>query len=231
MAVFRAGIVLLLHDVSFQVHIATADQLVFSVFPWVNFVLPWVNFVLPWVNFVLPWISGVLPLVKFVVPWIFVLPSADVGHRNIRTGISKIFTQVLNVFMNRSFIQITQSETGTCYVTKCLGLRSLGCGSLWDDCSPRPVGNHKLSTCRSSLMFPVIFERVKWVGVYLYPCALPVQGSRPWLHGKYHQRPTFLQRSDSGDTFHFRVQNPTCFKREENDFNINFWNLNKVLEI
>ena len=26
-----------------------------------------------------------------------------------------------------------------------LGLRSLGCGSLWDDYSPRPVGNHKLS--------------------------------------------------------------------------------------
>ena len=160
MAVFRAGIVLLLHDVSFQVQIATADQLVFSVFPWVNFVLPWVNFVLPWVNFVLPLISGVLPcvnfvlpLVKFVVPWIFVLPCADVGHRNIRTGIIKIFTQVLN----RSFIQITQSETGTCYVIKCLGLRSLGCGSLWDDCSPRPVDNHKLSTCRSSLMFPAKF--------------------------------------------------------------------------
>ena len=166
-AVFRAGIVLLLHDLSFQVQIATADQLVFSVFPWVNFVFPWVNFVLPLVNFVLPWISGilpcvnfVLPLVKFVVPWIFVLPCVDVGHRNIRTGIITIFTQVLNVFMNRSFIHITQSETGTCYVIKCLGLRSWGCGSLWDDCSPRPVGNHKLSTCRSSLMFPAIFERV-----------------------------------------------------------------------
>ena len=32
-------------------------------------------------------------------------------------------------------------------------------------------------------------------------------------------------------TFHFFVQNPTCFKGEENDFNVNFWNLNKVLEI
>ena len=158
MAVFRAGIVLLLHDLSFQVQIATADQLVFSVFPWVNFVLPWVNFVLPWISGVLPCVYFVLPLVKFVVPWIFVLPCANVGHRNIRTGIIKIFTQVLNVFMNRSFIQITQSETGTCYVIKCLGLRSLGCGSLWDDCSPRPVGNHNLSTCRSSLMFPAKFD-------------------------------------------------------------------------
>ena len=158
MAVFRAGIVLLLHDVSFQVQIATTDQLVFSVFPWVNFVLPRVNFVLPWISGVLPCVNFLLPLVKFVVPRIFVLPCADVGHRNIRTGIIKIFTQVLNVFMNRSFIQITQSETGTCYVIKCLGLRSLGCGSLWDDCSPRPVGNHKLSTCRSSLVFPAVFD-------------------------------------------------------------------------
>ena len=158
MAVFRAGIVLLLHDVSFQVQIATADQLVFSVSPWVNFVLSWVNFVLPWISGVLACVNFLLPLVKFVVPWIFVLPCADVGHRNIRTGIIKIFTQVLNVFMNRSFIQITQSETGTCYVIKCLGLRSLGCGSLWDDCSPRPVGNHKLSTCRSSLVFPAVFD-------------------------------------------------------------------------
>ena len=158
MAVFRAGIVLLLHDVSFQVQIATADQLVFSVFPWVNFVLPRVNFVLPWISGVLPCVNFLLPLVKFVVPRIFVLPCADVGHRNIRTGIIKIFTQVLNVFMNRSFIQITQSETGTCYVIKCLGLRSLGRGSLWDDCSPRPVGNHKLSTCRSSLVFPAVFD-------------------------------------------------------------------------
>ena len=158
MAVFRAGIVLLLHDLSFQVQIATADQLVFSVFPWVNFVLPWVNFVLPWISGVLRCVNFLLPLVRFVVPWIFVLPCADVGHRNIRTGIIKIFTQVLNVFMNRSFIQITQSETGTCYVIKCLGLRSLGCGSLWDDCSPRPVGNHKLSTCRSSLVFPAVFD-------------------------------------------------------------------------
>ena len=36
---------------------------------------------------------------------------------------------------------------------------------------------------------------------------------------------------DRGDTSQFFVQNPTCFKGEENDFNVIFWNLNKVLEI
>ena len=61
MAVFRASsvLLLLLHDIPFQMQITTADQLVFFVLPWVNFVLPWVNFVLPWVNLVLPWVKFV----------------------------------------------------------------------------------------------------------------------------------------------------------------------------
>ena len=54
------------------------------------------------------------------------------------------------------------------YERLCLGLRSLGCGSLWDDCSPRPVGNHKLNTCRSSRIFPAIFERVFIPALYRY---------------------------------------------------------------
>ena len=38
----------------------------------------------------------------------------------------------------------------------CLGLRSLCCGWLWDECSPRLLGGLKPSTCRSSHTYPVI---------------------------------------------------------------------------
>ena len=50
----RHFVCLLLHDLPFQMQITTADQLVFAVLPWVNFVLPWVKCVVPWL-FVLPW--------------------------------------------------------------------------------------------------------------------------------------------------------------------------------
>ena len=45
------------------------------------------------------------------------------------------------------------------YERLCLGLRSLGCGSLWDNCSPRPVGNHKLNTCLHRLTAPLTWFR------------------------------------------------------------------------
>ena len=34
----------------------------------------------------------------------------------------------------------------------CLDLRRLGCGWLWDECSPRLLGSHKPFRCRSSRM-------------------------------------------------------------------------------
>ena len=55
----------------------------------------------------------------------------------------------------------------------CPGLRSLGCGLLWDDCSPRLLGSRKPFTCRSSRVFPAIFGCLWWVRVCLYHFALP----------------------------------------------------------
>ena len=71
----------------------------------------------------------------------------------------------------------------------CLGLRSLGCGWLWDECSPRLLGSLKPSTCRSSRMYPAICGLEWWVRVYLYPF-----GSR------CRRKPTVLRCSDRGWT-------------------------------
>ena len=52
----------------------------------------------------------------------------------------------------------------------CLGLRSLGCGWLWDECSPRLLCSRTPSTCRSSRMYPAICGlEWWWVRLYLYP--------------------------------------------------------------
>ena len=39
----------------------------------------------------------------------------------------------------------------------CPGLRSLGCGWLWDECSPRLLGSRKPSPCRPSRLFKGVF--------------------------------------------------------------------------
>ena len=49
-----------------------------------------------------------------------------------------------------------------------MGVRSLGCSWLWDECSPRILGNRKPSTCHSSRMYPAICGLEWWVRVYLY---------------------------------------------------------------
>ena len=66
------------------------------------------------------------------------------------------------------------------------------------------------------------------IGVSLSMCSTGTR-KQALVSQQCHQRPTFLRRSDRGDTSHFFVQNLTCFKDEENDFNVNFWNLSKVL--
>ena len=55
----------------------------------------------------------------------------------------------------------------------CPGLRSLGCGWLWDERSPRLLRSRKPFTCRSSHVFPAICGCVWWVRVCLYHFALP----------------------------------------------------------
>ena len=40
---------------------------------------------------------------------------------------------------------------------RCPSLRSLGCGWLWDECSPRLLGSRKPSPCRSSRLFKGVF--------------------------------------------------------------------------
>ena len=55
----------------------------------------------------------------------------------------------------------------------CPGLRSLGCGWVWEECSPRLLGSRKPFTCRSSREFLAICGCVWWVRVCLYHFALP----------------------------------------------------------
>ena len=55
----------------------------------------------------------------------------------------------------------------------CPGLWSLGCGWLWDECSPLLLGGRESFTCRSSRVFPAIYGCVWWVRVCLYHFALP----------------------------------------------------------
>ena len=55
----------------------------------------------------------------------------------------------------------------------CPGLQSLGCGWLWDECSPHLLGSRKPFTCRWSRVFPAICGSVWWVRVCLYHFALP----------------------------------------------------------
>ena len=55
----------------------------------------------------------------------------------------------------------------------CPGLQSLGCGWLWDECSPHLLGSRKPFTCRSSHVFPAICSCVWWVRVWPYHFAVP----------------------------------------------------------
>ena len=50
----------------------------------------------------------------------------------------------------------------------CPGLRSLGCGWLWDECSPCLLGSRKPSTFHSSCTYLAICGLKWWVRVYLY---------------------------------------------------------------
>ena len=67
----------------------------------------------------------------------------------------------------------------------CLDLRSLCCGWLWDECSPRLLGSRKPSTCRSSRMYQATCGLEWWVRVYLYP-----------FGGRCRWKPTVLRCSD-----------------------------------
>ena len=71
----------------------------------------------------------------------------------------------------------------------CLGLRSLGCGWLWDECSPRLLDSRKPSTFRSSRTYLAICGLEWWVRVYLYP-----------FGGRCRRKPTVLRCSDRGWT-------------------------------
>ena len=82
----------------------------------------------------------------------------------------------------------------------CLGLRRLGCGWLWDECSPRLLCSRKPSSCHSSRMYPAICGLEWWVRVYLYPFALPEQGNKLSFGGRCRQKPIVLRCSDRGWT-------------------------------
>ena len=71
----------------------------------------------------------------------------------------------------------------------CMGVRSLGCSWLWDECSPRLLGSRKPSTFRSSRTCLAICGLKWWVRVYLYP-----------FGGRCCRKPTVLRCSDLGWT-------------------------------
>ena len=74
----------------------------------------------------------------------------------------------------------------------CPGLRSLGCGWLWDECSPRLLGSRKPFTCRSSRVFPAICGCVWWVRVRSLSLC-PTGESRLWFGGRRRRKATVLR--------------------------------------
>ena len=80
------------------------------------------------------------------------------------------FRRALWMFCARHIWLPTMYQCAVC-AHLCQGLRSLGCGWLWDECSPLLLGSRKPSRCRSSRMYPAICGLEWWVRVYLYDAA------------------------------------------------------------